>query len=105
MAALEESTVMGRRAKLLKPHSWDAADISLFFISPSVSLSHTQTKQFSISISLSLTVFLYPTSALSLYHQTCSAGPHHRPLSIFLSISHLLPTVVFLLRINSTEEI
>lgn len=29
---------MGRRAKLLKPHSWGAADICLFSISPSVSL-------------------------------------------------------------------
>lgn len=29
---------MGRRTKLLKPHSWGATDICLFSVSPSVSL-------------------------------------------------------------------
>jgi len=39
MSALEESYVMARRAELLKPRSWAAADTRLFSISPSVSLS------------------------------------------------------------------
>lgn len=34
MPALEEQSVMGRRAKLLKPRSWGATDICLFSISP-----------------------------------------------------------------------
>lgn len=33
---------MGRRTKLLKPHSWGATDICLFSVSPSVSVSLTR---------------------------------------------------------------
>ena len=62
MPALEESSVMGRRAKLLKPRSWGAADIRLFSISPSVFLS---------PCTVFYPHFMVPYSVcLPLYHQS-----------------------------------
>lgn len=68
MPALEDFSVMGRRAKLLKPRSSGAANICLFSISPSVSLSLAPSTVFYpyFMVSYSVCLALYPPSVLLL---------------------------------------
>lgn len=78
MPALEDFSVMGRRAKLLKPRSSGAADICLFSISPSVSVSRTEHSFLSLFHGL---LFCLPGS-LSLICTFCF--PPMLPLLILL---------------------
>lgn len=69
---------MGRRAKLLKPRSWGAADICLFSIPPSVSLP--------------------PSSFLSPFHGPYSVRlPLYPPSVCVLAPAPVLLAVLFLL--------
>lgn len=79
---------MGRGAKLLKPRSWDAADIRLFSISPS--FSHQA--QFSIPNSWSLTIsthFCIPHLRFLCIQHYCFIPPFtHNAFSVSLPPFH-----------------
>lgn len=90
MPALEESSMMGRRAKLLKPHSWGAVDISLFSSSPSASLSPSTVFYPHFMVPYVVCLPLYPcTSTHSSISPSGSSfvHPHHHPFCYTLPIS------------------
>lgn len=84
MPALEESSMMGRRAKLLKPRSWGAADIRLFSISPSVSLYPSAVFYPHFMLSYSVCLLPSPQSVLL-------------PIPVLLAVLFLLFLILFLL--------
>lgn len=103
MSALEESSLMGRRAKLLKPRSWGATDIRLFSISSSVSQSPSTVFHphfmVSYSVCLAQNIPLRFSSA-----SVCFLLPSPRPLSVSLSISLLPPRVILLLSVKPAQR-
>lgn len=87
---------MGRRTKLLKPHSWGAADMGLFSASASVSLSPGA----GISPPISCSLFCLPASVSPL---------QRRPVSLLYSLSSpsrfsLLFPVILLLFLSLSEK-
>lgn len=76
---------MGRRTKLLKPRSWGAADIRLFFISLSVSLSPSTVFYPHFMVPYSVCLRLYPSSVLLL-----------TPALVLLAVLSLLLLILFL---------
>lgn len=104
MPALEDFSVMGRRAKLLKPRSSGAADICLFSISPSVSVSRTEHSFLSLFHGL---LFCLPGSlsliCTSSHSSTSSSIPssHHHPLSVF----HLCFPLLILLQCKTSRTL
>lgn len=85
---------MGRRTKLLKPHSWGAADICLFSASPSVSLLPDAVIS---PPPISWSLFCLPASVSPLQRRPFSLLLFPLILLLFASLFSLLLPVVLLL--------